>query len=745
MQGHASESRIKPFGVTGAISRSSHVFIDRPEATELINELLRGHHCHLRAGRQVGKTSLILDCKRKLRDMGYIGLEQALYTHATEHRTAYGAVHAMAIELWKDFTDQTGKTLPALTPSSERSGDVLPMLFDLMVASLGEGQRVFVLLDEFDSLLNYSPDEIASVFFHLRDWAQTDAATRVTLLISSVRTPDEFVNEFPTAGITPNFLLGIHLPLFRNDDETRQQIADQGFEIQTSELLTLISDVLEHTGGQPHLSCVLLDLLQQSRNRKETFSKIRRDLDSGDGYYSRVASHLGGFRQQILDSTGQSVALLETYRKVRSEHFVQPEAVGIYGTYLENLGLIRQSGGKLVVTNPLYERWLDNGWIAEVQDAVIRQDRVRAAQQKQVTTESGSNAARKRIALVLTGGTIGMITPGGRSTFHGAEQKLREVVKDELSAGAEVDLVPFRQLDGINVTPRDWIDIADWIHEYRPKYDGVVVAHGTDTLAFTAAALAFIFGPGLNFPIVFTGAQTTVDILYGDARDNLIRACMVTAHPDSLREVQVVFGDSVFRAVCVEKGDDRLFDGFRSPGWPELARITEQLLINRYALVNRSTVPHDTYSKAIAANIIPILLVPGLRPDYFMQMFERAIDDGRKPDGIIIHTPGVGNIPSLGDNNFRPLLSATIDWGIPVLVTSQVPINPYTQPQYEMARAVTEFNAILAGNMTFAAAFAKFAWVIGHVNEETLGTADTSRRHERIATLMGQNYVGEQG
>jgi L-asparaginase len=333
-------------------------------------------------------------------------------------------------------------------------------------------------------------------------------------------------------------------------------------------------------------------------------------------------------------------------------------------------------------------------------------------------------------------------TPGGESTFQGADDYLLEAVEKALHPIAEARWIPFEHLDGINVTPRDWSRIATWIHESQDRFDGFVVAHGTDTLASAASGVAFMLGRSMAKPVVFTGSQATISVPHGDALDNLGRACFVAAHPQAPGEVQVHFGNQVLRAVRAEKADDRLFQGFRSTGWPELAQVSEKLLINPYALAGRGAKDTDCgFQPYFASNILVIYIVPGLPVRFFEAVFsESALSEGI--DGLIVHTPGAGNIPYRDEHNFRDFIKRAVDAGMPVLVTSQVPINPYTQPQYEMSRAVTDYGAILAGNMTFPAAHAKFVWVIGCVNHEDSWYGET--RMAQIKTRMHHNYQGEQ-
>ena len=174
-----------------------------------------------------------------------------------------------------------------------------------------------------------------------------------------------------------------------------------------------------------------------------------------------------------------------------------------------------------------------------------------------------------------------MVTHEGKSGFQGANDILTEFIQQKVSRIADIEIHPLYQLDGINMGPTQWLGIARFIDQWWDRYAGFVIAHGTDTLAMTASAVSMMLGR-VNKPVVFTGAQTTLDVLHGDATNNLLRAAYVAAHPEGVCATQICFNDQIFRAVRAEKADDRMFAGFVSPAWPTLAHITENLLITEH-------------------------------------------------------------------------------------------------------------------------------------------------------------------
>jgi len=190
-----------------------------------------------------------------------------------------------------------------------------------------------------------------------------------------------------------------------------------------------------------------------------------------------------------------------------------------------------------------------------------------------------------KICLIYTGGTIGMIReelPDGSSVLRPPENP-KEFLHDlkaeeEVRQIAEIEFVQLMSKDSTNIVPSDWTAMAQAIYERRNKgYTGFVVAHGTDTMHFSSSALAFAFGKHLNFPIVFTGAQTTPKVAHGDARVNLLRALKVAC--EDIAEVVVSFGEYIFRGCRVQKKDEKRFDAFDSPAEFPLGYITEDIVL----------------------------------------------------------------------------------------------------------------------------------------------------------------------
>ncbi len=326
------------------------------------------------------------------------------------------------------------------------------------------------------------------------------------------------------------------------------------------------------------------------------------------------------------------------------------------------------------------------------------------------------DSARKKICIIYTGGTIGMVEEQNEKG-----EIVRRPPKDassfsnmtpEISNIADIGFVYLLNKDSTDMNPNDWTAIANAIYKKRNDYDGFVVAHGTDTMHFSAAALAFAFGRNLNFPIVFTGAQTTAFVPHGDARINLIRGVFVAT--TNIAEVVICFGNYVFRGCRTQKKDERLFDAFHSPAFFPLADITETIAFSpRARLIKPEGRAELNFRPKFELGLLQISLIPGLLPKTLMRLIEDTTIGG-----VILQSFGAGNVPMEGDFSFEPFIKEARDREIPIIIASQFPANSTLHSIYEPGKKAIDAGAIPTGNMTNAAATAKFRWVLARVNEE---------------------------
>ena len=312
----------------------------------------------------------------------------------------------------------------------------------------------------------------------------------------------------------------------------------------------------------------------------------------------------------------------------------------------------------------------------------------------------------------------------------------------EIFSLAEIDFVNLLNLDSTNMNPSDWTAMANAVNERISinKYDGFVLAHGTDTMHFSASALAFAFGPKLNTPVVFTNAQTDMSVLHGDARINLIRAVRVALEP--LAEVVICFGNHVYRGCRTQKKDEKRFDAFESPAFYPIADITENILIHpnaRRTIARRS--PGDGFAPNFHANILCISLIPGLLPRMLAPLLNQD-----SYDGIILQSFGAGNVPNREEYSFTPFIERATECNIPIVITSQFPANSTLETHYEPGIDAINRGAIPTGNMTSACATVKLYWVLSRVNEMIKNNEITEKQKiSRVRSMMQKPYIDEFG
>jgi L-asparaginase len=346
---------------------------------------------------------------------------------------------------------------------------------------------------------------------------------------------------------------------------------------------------------------------------------------------------------------------------------------------------------------------------------------------------------KPRICLIYTGGTIAMVAdeagvvrpPKDPGEFLNIEPAIHE--------HATVDMVVLANKDSANMTPGDWRAIAEAVYVRRDGgYTGFVVAHGTDTMHFSASAVAFALGPDLPFPVVFTGSQSIPRVRHGDARTNLLRSVLVAK--SEIAEVCICFGDFVFRGCRAQKKDERKFDAFESPAYPELAYIADDIVLKpALARLRPKTARRMVFRPHFAAGVIEVTLIPGLEPELVMPCLESNLCNG-----LILQSFGAGNVPHEGDCSFLPLIRRAVARNTPVILTSQFPAGGTNKSRYATAADAIREGAIPTGSMTNAAAVTKFRWVLAEVLREIAdGTLRASDKLVAVAARMNADYIGE--
>lgn len=329
-----------------------------------------------------------------------------------------------------------------------------------------------------------------------------------------------------------------------------------------------------------------------------------------------------------------------------------------------------------------------------------------------------------KVLVLYTGGTIGM-QEGPDGTL--VPLHLRELASHVPIIGplpVRLTLAAFSTpIDSAAATPAHWLDIADAIVEHAADHAGIVVLHGTDTMAYTASALSFLLD-GLDRPIVLTGAQRPVTSVRSDARQNLVTALEVaaTAAP-VVPEVAIFFGEVLLRGNRSSKVHADSYRAFASPNFPPLGTAGVALEVDGSLLRSRG-VPPLRRAAGLCTDVASVRLHPGLDEASLDAVLARP---GLR--GLVVEAYGSGNGPTATWFTDR-LRQASTD-GAVVVVTTQCPAGGVLPGHYATGAALFATGAVSAGDMTFEAALTKLMVVLGRLG------ADEAR------LAMGRDLAGE--
>lgn len=308
---------------------------------------------------------------------------------------------------------------------------------------------------------------------------------------------------------------------------------------------------------------------------------------------------------------------------------------------------------------------------------------------------------RKRILLLHTGGTLGMSLTGSPDDADDFKQVLRKHAP-RLFEVADVGLEILLNKDSSNMSPRDWVSIATRLHERMNDWDGFVVTHGTDTMAFTAAALSFmLLNP--SKPIILTGSQLPLIDPASDAPRNLQHAVEMAAS-GRVRDISIFFDCVLLRGNRAKKVSIPSFGAFDSPNVPPLARVGMKV---EWA-PPVAPLPGTSYAfdPRIETRVLSFPLFPGLDTEFFYPLIDRGLK------GIVLQAFGPGDIP-LEERSVARFIRVLTERGIPTIICSQAISGRVDLSLYETGRAAAEAGAIPAFDMTWEAALVKTMTLLG--------------------------------
>lgn len=324
------------------------------------------------------------------------------------------------------------------------------------------------------------------------------------------------------------------------------------------------------------------------------------------------------------------------------------------------------------------------------------------------------NASKEEasILLIYTGGTIGMIRNPETGTLEAFNfQHLREHVPELDELGCQVSTLQFDPpMDSSEMGPESWEKIVRIIAENYHDYDGFVILHGTDTMAYTASALSFML-ENLSKPVILTGSQLPIGMFRTDGKENLITAIEIAAAKENdqpvVPEVCIFFENDLFRGNRTSKVSADHFNAFRSYNYPVLAHAGISIKYDTshiYRPVSRRPLkPHYLLDRHIAI----LKLFPGISPEVVESILHIP---GLK--GVVMETFGSGNAP--GDAWFLDRLKDAVGRGLVIVNVTQCRAGSVEMHRYETGHRLLEAGVVSGYDITTECAVAKLMFLFGH-------------------------------
>ena len=313
---------------------------------------------------------------------------------------------------------------------------------------------------------------------------------------------------------------------------------------------------------------------------------------------------------------------------------------------------------------------------------------------------------KNSVLLIYTGGTIGMVQDERGALRPFPMERIYDLVPELHRCPYRIDTCQLdRIIDSSNMSPDFWVDIAEAIEKRYDDYDGFVVLHGTDTVAYTASALSFMF-KYLSNPIILTGSQLPMGVLRTDGRENIICALELASCREAyIPEVCLFFENHLYRGNRSTKVSAENFDAFCSFNFPSLAKAGIKFSFKPHLFMPSGTEPLQVRKK-FDRNIAVLKLFPGITPQVV-----NAILHAENLHGIIIETFGSGNAPT--EEWFIQAMNDALQRGIIVLNVTQCKAGAVIMGQYEASCELNRIGIIGGNDITLEAAVTKLMYLLG--------------------------------
>ncbi len=343
-------------------------------------------------------------------------------------------------------------------------------------------------------------------------------------------------------------------------------------------------------------------------------------------------------------------------------------------------------------------------------------------------TTSKSDRPKASILIIYTGGTFGMAysDEGTLSPFD--FNLVVEKITELRTLDVTLRVITFTQpIDSSNIHMHHWRAIGHIIFENYHKYDGFVVLHGTDTMAYTASALSFML-KGLNKPVIFTGAQIPIGSIRSDARDNFLTAVEIASSRENgksiVPEVCIYFNHRLLRGNRSQKIRSSQFGAFESENYPPLAISGVLIEYNNSYILPYNESDLD-FQYTLDSNVTVLRLFPNIQQAILENILKA---EGLK--GVVLETYGSGNSPNYPW--FIDCLKEANDRGIILFNVSQCNGGKVIQGRYETSKKLEEVGVLSGSDITTEAAITKLMFLLGQ------GKVVSAIREKLVIPICGE-------
>jgi len=352
-----------------------------------------------------------------------------------------------------------------------------------------------------------------------------------------------------------------------------------------------------------------------------------------------------------------------------------------------------------------------------------------------------------RVLMVYTGGTLGMVKhhdgtlvpPQRRGMLCLLIQSMPEFHDETLP---DLDMIEyFPLIDSSNIGPQDWAALAQSLQEHYYDYDGFVIIHGTDTMAYTASALSFML-EGLGKPVILTGSMIPLCEPLNDARRNLIASLMFASQLE-LCEVAIFFNDRLLRGNRAVKCDATGLAAFDTPNFEALATIGAS---GAFVATQRdSWQPQPACRLRVHTHMSARVVVVRLSPGFDDEAISAMIQHTDNLDGLVLSMYGTGNGPT-HKSSFVDLIKKAISRNILVVATTQCHKGTVALNVYEVGKRLLSVGVVSAGDMTTEACVAKISYLCGRgLQGETLRSAMAQDLRGELTQNLQRRYTHRVG